>query len=535
MRFLNPSHEPTSLVLSRVLFIVMGVIGLSLIMSREISHFVEQKNVYQVEYYTEPLAMPAILFRSIVAPKLMAIYNIAVTSNSGDRIYSIAEVSELIKPIKWNSNVTDSSYSIQDWKILKNSQVSPSLNNSILYMAMLDPKISHTFVPKTQNNPERVRMNGNNITELHMRFEIRIPLIDTVITKQPSDFQAEIFVIDNPDLLNSTKHGKPFDLATVDSGSRFIMKSGTRTKIGFFQSYTEKDNQIERMYDVGVYEQWGTNSTAVEFTIIPRNKPSANRDSFIVRKEFAQRPVSLFQIIGAIGGAISLFIIIFTILFGQGRLRPWGIIQQYFMRNKMLNVLPQSMISIKSYYDPRFNHELATDMKGLHMPNSEQYSTAFRSSKSTVNTYRQKPLNNDISQRIPSTLANDEQSYLSTADTRGSEICELKAMIVAQKAQMETQKISMEAQMATQIKQLVVMSNRFATLEDDPGINNSTTVPNSFVLDDTCLPNLSMTQHSKSPAFTSEMSLLQTRMASMEAFQCRLKTFYLSSDLFKDA
>ncbi|KAI9595049.1 hypothetical protein BDF19DRAFT_423093 [Syncephalis fuscata] len=523
MRFLNPSHEPTSLVLSRVLFIVMGVIGLSLIMSREISHFVEQKNVYQVEYYTEPLAMPAILFRSIVAPGSLDIYSVAVTSNSGYKRYSARNIKEILKLIKWNSNVTDSSYPIQDWKFFNSRQVSPSLNNSILYMAMLDPKISHTFVPKTQNNPERVRMNGNNITELHMRFEIRIPLIDTVITKQPSDFQAEIFVIDNPDLLNSTKHGKPFDLATVDSGSRFIMKSGTRTKIGFFQSYTEKDNQIERMYDVGVYEQWGTNSTAVEFTIIPRNKPSANRDSFIVRKEIARYPVSLFQAIGAVGGAISLFAALFTILFGQRRLRPWGIIQRYFVRNRMLSLLPKSMVSIKSDYQPKFNHDSVTDMTFLNMPNPEQRGTASWVPKPTSNLNQQQASNNDTSQSMTSVLINSEQQNLPNIHPRADEIRELKAMMITQKAQMEAQ-----------MKQFTIVSNRLATLENDPGTNNNTMILDKLAPDSTCLPNTSMAHHNNSFVSSRSAASVETRLSNLESFQYRLGTFYLSSDLFKD-
>ncbi|KAI9592356.1 hypothetical protein BDF19DRAFT_451543 [Syncephalis fuscata] len=186
------------------------------------------------------------------------------------------------------------------------------------------------------------------------------------------------------------------------------------------------------------------------------------------------------------------------------------------MRNKMLSILPQSMVSIRSYYNPEFNHGPATDMKGLNKTNPEPYKTAFRSSKSTVNTYRQDPPNNDISQRIPSILINGEQPYLSTADAHASEISKLKTMIAAQ------------------MKQVTVMSDQLAMLESNLSTNNSTILLDKSTLDNTCLSNTSMARYSEPFVSSRSAAAFETRLSNIEAFQSRLGTFYLSSDLFRN-
>ncbi|KAI9592361.1 hypothetical protein BDF19DRAFT_451560 [Syncephalis fuscata] len=155
------------------------------------------------------------------------------------------------------------------------------------------------------------------------------------------------------------------------------------------------------------------------------------------------------------------------------------------MRNKMLSILPQSMT------------------------NPEPYKTAFRSSKSTVNTYRQDPPNNDISQRIPSILINGEQPYLSTADAHASEISKLKTMIAAQ------------------MKQLAMLESNLST-------NNSTILLDKSTLDNTCLSNTSMARYSEPFVSSRSAAAFETRLSNIEAFQSRLGTFYLSSDLFRN-
>ncbi|KAI9598672.1 hypothetical protein BDF19DRAFT_431085 [Syncephalis fuscata] len=213
------------------------------------------------------------------------------------------------------------------------------------------------------------------------------------------------------------------------------------------------------------------------------------------------------------------------------------------MRNRMLSILPPSMVSIKSHYNPGSNQESATDMTFINMPNSEQRGTASWQPKPVDNrSYQHEPLDDAISQRIPSIFINDEnkQSY-AVADARASEIRELKAMMAAQKtqiqeqqAQMETQKNRMEAQMVTQMRQLAMMSNQLAVLEGDTNTNNSAIMLNKPTPDKTCLASTSINQYSKAILSSDISSSLEARVSNIEAFQYRLETFYLSSDLFKD-
>ncbi|KAI9598670.1 hypothetical protein BDF19DRAFT_462758 [Syncephalis fuscata] len=131
------------------------------------------------------------------------------------------------------------------------------------------------------------------------------PRSDTFNTVGLSNFQTDIFVINDPDLLDPTKSGQLLELGRIPSKDRFT-------------------NQIEAVYNFGFYEQRGVEPTMMGINITPRNDPAEGSDAFTVKEEISRRPAGLFQAFGATGGAISIFIIIFIILFGQCRLRPWG-------------------------------------------------------------------------------------------------------------------------------------------------------------------------------------------------------------------
>ncbi|RKP25584.1 hypothetical protein SYNPS1DRAFT_28681 [Syncephalis pseudoplumigaleata] len=467
-----------------------------------------------------------------MAERMSAVPNITMINELNSDSFTGKESNNVTVPLKWTDNVIDSKYPTQDWRMVEGMQRSTSLNNSWLYMNMLDLRTNYTFSPGAQAWHEHAMVEKTPITQINMSFMLRIRGNPTSPTVQPSAVQFDVFVIDNPGLIPTAKGaGKPFDLNEVAPKARFTARVGSSVNIGFLQSNRHNGSHKETLYDVGFSTTRAAKQDTIEFNIFPTNKPAPDGRGFVVKEEIARRPVSWIQAAGTLGGAISLVIFIFTFLFGQRRLRPWGFIQRHLVRKKMLSLLPQSMVRLKSAYQPELKEESITDVTFLHVPNPRQQgvTTPWMAKPTSEPTFNTTVLSHSA---LPSTIP--EQQPTTIAHPHANEISSLRSIVEAQKAHMEAQRAQVDAQMEAQMKQFANVLNRLAALEGNPNATSTTMMLNSLIGSNNRLPSVSIGQHSKLAMLSSNLASIEARLANLEMYQYRLGTFYLSSDLFDD-
>ncbi|KAI8047987.1 hypothetical protein BDF22DRAFT_707140 [Syncephalis plumigaleata] len=524
MRLLNIPHEPTSLVLGRVFYIVIAVVASTLAFAYYVKEALEMKDVYQVEYYPEILPVPVVLFRVVTNYTERIIPGFTVAAQPKDISYTSVDVEQVMDHISWNKNVTDSKSLIQDWKLIGDDRrYNSSDTNNTLQMFMIKPDINATFAPNITNINNKTK-SKKPTTEITISFWSYIRLESSLVLSRNSITVVDVFVINNSTMIADGINVKePLDLGSINARYRFRANAGTKVMIDFLQSYKVTNDNEEPIRDVRFTEQRGLHPSTIEFSIAPGNKPSPDGKTYIVKKEKAKRPLNPIQVAGTAGGAFTVITFIFTFLFGQRRLRPWGFVQRRLLRNKILKLLPSSMTSLKSSYKPELNQDSITDMTYLNQPHPLQrgITTSWMPKTTDDKDYNANILH--------------QSSYLNT-HPHPDEIDQLRYMMDVQKTQMETQRAQMEAQMEAQMKQFAMMSDRLAALESGNTCpDNTTAMLNSLIANNGRLPHLSLNQHTNSTIMPSgTASSLESRVSKLEMFQYRLGTFYLSSDLFDD-
>ncbi|KAI8051567.1 hypothetical protein BDF22DRAFT_691335 [Syncephalis plumigaleata] len=535
MPLLNISHEPTSLVMMRVFYILIASLLLCLALARGIRNSVKLKDVYDVEYHLKPLPIPTIIFRSIVTRDTLIRPNVTFISQSQNYTLLDSRAKASFPQLNWTENVIDSGYPTQDWKLTNDILTSASLSNSWLYMNMLNASANFAFVPKLPEWYNSTVGGKTLITKIKIQLSIRSTNTSTQISGPPVD----IFVIDNPRaIVNRTNSSAPFDLATVDVRSRFTARFGYNTSIGFLQSNRITGDVTDIAYDLSFFESGRTsNASTIEFEIVPRNKVFIDEKGFIDGKGFMVRhetAAGLFdwaQVLSTLGGAFSLLMFVFKILFGQFRLRPWGFVQRRLLRNKILRQLPESMVSLKTAYKPEVNQDSITDMTYLDQPHPLQPGIVTswmpkHAGDLNFSTFLLNP------SQVPNTTSviGPIQRQSSCTQPRTDEISQLRSM-------MEAQKMQAKAQMEAQMKQFAIMSDRLAALESgNTSPDNTTAMLNALIANNNRLPHLSLNQHHINSTIMSSgtTSSLESRVSNLEMFQYRLGTIYLSNSLFDD-
>jgi hypothetical protein len=531
---LNIPHEPTSLALLRFFYVVIATVLLSLVLAYQLKDVTKLGDVYQVEYHSETLPVPVILFRVVTKYTERITPNLTVITQPESIEYVEADIEYVMDYIKWNKNITDSEYPIQNWESI-NDGLKYKASNVTLQMFMVKPDINVTFTPNIFHSYNRAKSENTPTTEIIISFGSYPKNTTDFSSAPPSNMQVDVFLINNSTLIaDGVNVTTPFDLSKVNGRYRFQARAGTKVRLDFLQSYqVTKNDTEESIRDVHFFEERGNSPAVVEFSIIPGNKPSLDGNGYIVKKERARRPVYWVQAAGTIGGAFSLIMFLFTVLFGQSRLRPWGFVQRRLFRNNILRLLPSSMISLKTSYEPGLYQESITDMTYLNQPHPLQRGvTTSWTPKHTDNSN----LNTDILHHnvYPNTVSvfNPIQQQYTNTHPHVNEISQLKSIMEAQKTQMETQKTQLEAQM----KQFAMMSDRLAALEgDNPTFTDTTAMLDSPIAANNRVPSLSLNQRTKSTIMSSgTTSSVESRLTNLEMFQYRLGTFYLSSDLFDD-
>ncbi|KAI9592362.1 hypothetical protein BDF19DRAFT_451561, partial [Syncephalis fuscata] len=130
----------------------IGIAALAFFIINQIIDVLRLKEIYQIEYDVEPLAVPSILFRTIVG------------------------------------------YSVQDWRFLSRTYRSRSLNYSKLSMTMLKPDISAVFVPKAHNYLKRIYENRSITNEINIKITLNFYSHRLITTRKILIFKLMYFL-----------------------------------------------------------------------------------------------------------------------------------------------------------------------------------------------------------------------------------------------------------------------------------------------------------------------------------------------------
>ncbi|KAI8054083.1 hypothetical protein BDF22DRAFT_682866 [Syncephalis plumigaleata] len=109
---------------------------------------------------------------------------------------------------------------------------------------------------------------------------------------------------------------------------------------------------------------------AVDFLIriLPSNAPSDpknGRGNLVVTTNESVKSITVLDFLGGVGGAFTLCTGIYAFLFGIGRLRPWGIMQRYVSKRRLLSGMTSSVVSVRDETN-RMNRMKAFDLPLNH-------------------------------------------------------------------------------------------------------------------------------------------------------------------------
>ncbi|KAK9760319.1 hypothetical protein K7432_015789 [Basidiobolus ranarum] len=83
--------------------------------------------------------------------------------------------------------------------------------------------------------------------------------------------------------------------------------------------------------------------------LIPLKLAVDDQDKWITQKRKMKRTYTWLDFLSSIGGTLPFATGIYYLLFGVGRVRTWGIIQNFFLRRKVLSQVPDSALAIPNY------------------------------------------------------------------------------------------------------------------------------------------------------------------------------------------
>jgi hypothetical protein len=84
--------------------------------------------------------------------------------------------------------------------------------------------------------------------------------------------------------------------------------------------------------------------------ILPSNTPSDaenGRGNLVVTVDESVRSITVLDFLGGVGGAFTLCTGIYAFLFGIGRLKPWGVVQQFVTKHRLLSGISPNVISVR--------------------------------------------------------------------------------------------------------------------------------------------------------------------------------------------
>ncbi|KAI9596643.1 hypothetical protein BDF19DRAFT_438133 [Syncephalis fuscata] len=179
------------------------------------------------------------------------------------------------------------------------------------------------------------------------------PTVNT--TEGMNNVQHEIQVVlleDSNALLRARSKHEPIDIMTISNSLKLKTKWRQEQFINFRQYEVQSGKKTTIKYDAQS-ALISTPANVAHITILPQNIPTSDGKHFLYERRRKQANFSWLDFYGSIGGALTVSLSSFAFLFGQRRLRPWGVIQRFVFRNRILGKFPKSVVEINTMFMPK--------------------------------------------------------------------------------------------------------------------------------------------------------------------------------------
>ncbi|KAI9595995.1 hypothetical protein BDF19DRAFT_439303 [Syncephalis fuscata] len=202
---------------------------------------------------------------------------------------------------------------------------------------------------------------------------------------------SEIQFTNNADklrLANETNNLLAIDSLRSSMSSR--IQWGTQKVVKIEQFYNKtfgKAGEIkETKYEANA-DTFNDDPNRIQIILKPSNQPIFHDDTYLI-KTMESTPLYWYDVISPVGGALSVALYIFTLLFGQKRLRPWGIVQQFILRNRIFSKVPRAVAVIGSAWSTPKQNPLGHDSAIEHEESEIQHESSVHTVPTLISQQR---------------------------------------------------------------------------------------------------------------------------------------------------
>ncbi|ORX98695.1 hypothetical protein K493DRAFT_406489 [Basidiobolus meristosporus CBS 931.73] len=98
--------------------------------------------------------------------------------------------------------------------------------------------------------------------------------------------------------------------------------------------------------------------------LLPLNDPSNGDDEWITQKTTMKPTYTWLDLLSSMSGTLPLVTGVYYVLFGVGRVQPWGIFQAYILRQQVLSQVDEPVLTIPAY--KKIGSKIYTDDQRPH-------------------------------------------------------------------------------------------------------------------------------------------------------------------------
>ncbi|KAI9594746.1 hypothetical protein BDF19DRAFT_94820 [Syncephalis fuscata] len=336
-----PIHEPKRLIIVRIIIIFIIAVGILVFAAIQIRLAISPAMVYQSRYETGPFMLPAFIIYSasgLTNRESFSLYGVDLSQTSSGKRQSIHTQLEL----KEITNQTASMFNI-NYKTLKNQAGNGKV---YLFRPDHDLRFASPISEVTSSTFKNIKYYSS------IKIKLYLSDIDPTGNRLDSDISFTVGFIKDISVL--TKLGtkqKPWDINMLSPDLRSEVMWGKSRELGLRQMNTT-ENSLSSTHLSMQTTNYQDSVNEASFSIQPLNAPMSDGKEFSIEIQDKRPSFTWFDCFGTVGGALTLSLYGFTFLFGQRRLRPWGIVQRYLFRDYILDRFPRAVVEVTPSYIP---------------------------------------------------------------------------------------------------------------------------------------------------------------------------------------
>ncbi|RKP05995.1 hypothetical protein THASP1DRAFT_25604 [Thamnocephalis sphaerospora] len=330
-------REPRRLVILRVGTIAILSAALLAAVIVQTLKFAKPVILYNSQFESEFMVIPAFLFLAIVP--VLHTTNAELLGDlewhSGSPASSGSGTGSRIKQVNWNKEILDPESAVR----LREYNGSPA------YVVEQNEHWRFAPVGLTEHGSQ----NPDDYYFSRMRVNLYWPSSKVNMTEKNTQFTVDVHTLEDPFLLQqAAKNEKPVDIRQLNGPNKVYCTWGSQCTITVTKYYeVDTEDQKYTRYTTQAVSLPGPGPGEMYITIQSGNLlANGGTDGYNVETRTARYSFTLLDLLSSLGGAISLLLAVYALLFGQRRVRPWGIVQKNVLRRSVLSSYPPDVVKI---------------------------------------------------------------------------------------------------------------------------------------------------------------------------------------------